>query len=136
MVDQSERKRLDGLRLMRAFFRIKDSERRRDVIDLAERMARDFPQVYFFDKSCLLLSIVADLPSANVCGAGFFWIMCARRRVRCAPRPVSTASSHQRRRARPRGRSYDLCGGADRTPPLAAVLWNGRGCESCDYSQE
>jgi hypothetical protein len=42
MVDQSERARLDGLRLMRAFFRTKDSERRRDVIDLAERMARDF----------------------------------------------------------------------------------------------
>jgi hypothetical protein len=43
MADQSERERLDGLRLMRAFFRIKDSERRRDVIDLAERMAHDFP---------------------------------------------------------------------------------------------
>jgi len=114
MVDQSERKRLDGLRLMRAFFRIKDSERRRDVIDLAERMARDFPQVYFFDKSCLLLSIVADLPSANVCGAGFFWIMCARRRVRCAPRPVSTASSHQRRRAREPGNALREAVVADR----------------------
>jgi hypothetical protein len=44
MADQSERERLDeGLRLMRAFFRIRDSERRRAVMDLAEGMARDRP---------------------------------------------------------------------------------------------
>jgi hypothetical protein len=43
MADQSERGRRDGVRLMRAFFRIEDSERRRAIIDLAERMARDLP---------------------------------------------------------------------------------------------
>ena len=44
MADQSGRERLDeGLRLMRAFFRIKDGERRRGVIDFAERTASHFP---------------------------------------------------------------------------------------------
>jgi hypothetical protein len=44
MIDRSERERIyEGLRLMRAFFRIEDRERRRDVIDFAERMAGDVP---------------------------------------------------------------------------------------------
>lgn len=42
MAEQSERERIgEGLRLMRAFFRIKDSERRRVVLDLAEKMTRE-----------------------------------------------------------------------------------------------
>ena len=40
MTDQGERERLDeGLRLLRSFFRIKDHERRRDVIAIVEDVA-------------------------------------------------------------------------------------------------
>jgi hypothetical protein len=40
MTDRQERERLDeGLRLLRTFFRIKDQERRRDVIAIVEDVA-------------------------------------------------------------------------------------------------
>ena len=40
MTDQQERERLDeGLRLLRTFFRIKDRDRRRDVIAIVEDVA-------------------------------------------------------------------------------------------------
>jgi adenine/guanine phosphoribosyltransferase-like PRPP-binding protein len=40
MTDRQERERLDeGLRLLRTFFRIKDRERRRDVIAIVEDVA-------------------------------------------------------------------------------------------------
>jgi hypothetical protein len=40
MTDRQERERLDeGLRLLRTFFRIKDQERRRDVIAIVEVVA-------------------------------------------------------------------------------------------------
>lgn len=42
MTDRLSRERLDeGLRLLRIFFRIEDSERRLAVIELAERMVGD-----------------------------------------------------------------------------------------------